>query len=124
MNVAADPKPAPRVKDPSVYDEFHRWNPRCLACLDSGAQAAHLLRGAKREDVLAALIPLCHACHGAFDNAQRYWKPSGKYVTPTQVRGAVAAWLRFDPDALPQRLYLTARLGPEGSVAFLEKLER
>lgn len=118
----ADLKPTPRVRDRYVYVLFHDRNDRCLHCRSSrDVEAAHLLRGVLREDVLAGLIPLCHRCHEAFDKNLSYLDGFGK-VTPSDVKRTVAWFLR-DESGADQAAYLIRRLGAFGAEHYVQKLE-
>lgn len=117
-----DPKPTPRMIDPDVYRMFHAAEPLCVHCGNRNVEAAHLLRGNEREDVLAGLIPLCHGCHEAFDKGMAYTGEFGKKVTPSAVRLSVAWFLRsgFGKDHVA---YLVAKRGAFGAEAYVQKLE-
>ena len=117
----ADPKPEKRVKDKSVYAEFHRIHCFCLHCGCSPVAASHLLRGKNREDVLEALIPLAPWCHEAFDEGNRVNGPYGE-VKAANVRAAVARFLR-SPAGEKNAAYLIRKLGPNGALDYLQRLE-
>ena len=115
-----DWKPEKRVKDQGVYAQFHSLGLRCLHCTSTVVEAAHLLRGIKREDVLAALVPLCRFCHEAFDTARNVYYPI--FVSVSAVKASVARHLRSaagDANAA----YLIRVLGPLGADDYLQRLE-
>lgn len=121
-----DPRPPKRVRDQSVYAQFHAKGHVCLHCGNRNVTAAHLLRGSKREDVLAALVPLCGhgswGCHGAFDSSQAYTGDFGRKVTPEAVKASVAAFLRSEAGEA-HAAYLISKLGVFGAERFVQKLE-
>ena len=117
-----DLKPEPRVKDPDVYRQFHSYSQECLSCGNRHVEAAHLLRGKDREDVLDGLIPLCHGCHECFDKRTKYRGDFGHMFTPEGVDSAVARYLRHEAGD-DQRNYLISRKGMWGAELYLLKLE-
>lgn len=116
-----DPKPE-RVKDPDVYRQFHSYSQECLSCGNRHVEAAHLLRGSKREDVLAGLVPLCRGCHKVFDEGGSYRGDFGHVFTQGQVKHAVARMLRHESGD-DQRDYLVRVLGMWGAERYVQELE-
>lgn len=110
-----------RVRDKSMYATFHAQGHRCLNCGATNPQAAHLLRGKDREDLLEAVVPLCFLCHPAFDEGVTV-SDGATVVGPRDVRPVVAAFLRSDAGA-DQAAYLIRKLGAFGAEAYVQKLE-
>ena len=126
MTFQPDPKDEPRVDNPDVYKQFHRYGRECVHCGNRHVTAAHLLGGKMREDVLEGLIPLCGSgskgCHGAFDNGHSYIGDFGRKVTPAAVRFSVAFFLQSEAGD-DQREYLKRRLGDGGYLNYIDRLE-
>lgn len=120
----ADPKPAPRIRNPQAFKDFHSISQECLSCGRSNPNAAHLLpRSQGGDDVAANLVGLCGSgasgCHGAW-HGNPYRGDFGHTFTPETVKSAVLRFLRSEAgdDA---RWYLTSKLGLEGSQAWIER---
>jgi len=122
-----DAKPAKRIVNPQAMRDFHKESHHeCVACGNRHVTAAHILgKGRGGDDVRANLVPLCGSgssgCHGAYDNGHAYRGDFGKRITADYVKFMVARYVLSEggDDA---RWYLTGKLGPEGSRAFLESL--
>jgi hypothetical protein len=110
------------LHDCTVYARFHAIYDTCLACGHRGVEAAHLLRGKDREDVLEGLIPLCSLCHGAFDKRTTHIGDFGRKVTPQLVDAKVAAFLRSEAGD-DHCAYLIRRRGPFGAEHYVLNLE-
>lgn len=118
-----DFKAPARIRDRSVYAEFHALNLSCCACKRIPAfrcEAHHILhRSQGGDDVLANLAPLCRLCHAA-EHGNPY-TTGGVRITPEFVRAAIAAWIREHDDA---ETYLIGKLGPGEADDFVQRLER
>ena len=120
--MSADPKPAKRVRDQTVYKQFHAAGHDCWACGNRHVEAAHLLRGTQREDVLEALIPLCRGCHKVFDEGGKYRGDFGHVFTQAFIMHAVARQLRHESGD-DQRDYLVRKLGMWRAERYVQELE-
>jgi len=120
--LTTDFKAPPRVKDKDALKAFHEDWLDCLACGGRPIQAHHILSRARGgDDARGNLVGLCAGCHGAYHGSP-YTGAFGKRIDAGFVRSAIARYIRHESgdDA---RWYLTAKLGPEASIAFLESLD-
>lgn len=115
-DVHSDPKPVKRIRDSSVYDEFHLYNWTCVACSweNRTVEAHHVLSRAQGgDDVMDNLVPLCRSCHRAYHNGNR------------APRRMIARFLRSEAGS-EHSSYLIGKLGNDGfgAEAFVQRLER
>lgn len=117
-----DPKPRPRIKDPSVYGEFHSREHFCVSCPTArGIQAHHVVqKGAPYhgDDVLDNLLGLCLPCHGALHgNPYRAW---GVRIDSEHVGNSIGRFLMSEAGD-EQRHYILRKLGWDAGWAYMER---
>lgn len=119
--MTADAKPAKRIRDPKVFTEFHARAHDCIGCGHGRCIQAHhvLARSQGGDDVLANLAPLCVDCHRAL-HGQPY-RAYGVRIDANHVRQAIVRHIRSEAGE-DTRWYLTAKLGAEPAVEFVERL--
>ena len=84
--------------------------------------AHHIIRKSQGgDDVMANLAPLCDPCHAAYHGTPI--RRRGKFIGPTHVRKALAAYIRSD-DGEDTAAYLIHKLGPFTAEHFVQKLEK
>jgi len=114
-----NPKP---VKDPDVFKDFHAQGHDCVSCGHGAVIEAHhiLSRAQGGDDTRANLVPLCQECHRALHGNP--YRTFGVKIDATHVRRALARYIDSEAGQ-DTRWYLTGKLGMEGSLAFMDRLE-
>jgi hypothetical protein len=118
----ADWKNPARIRDHSVFEQFHAQSHDCISCGHGIVVEAHhiLSRGRGGDDVLPNLVGLCQECHHAYHGNP--YRAFGVRIDANHVRQAIAGYIRSEAGE-DTRWYLTGKLGPNGSQVFLERLE-
>jgi HNH endonuclease len=113
--------PAP-VRDKTVFQEFHASGYDCISCGHGIVIEAHhiLSRAQGGDDMRANLVPLCQECHRAYHGNP--YTTFGVRIDAAWVRRAIGHYIGSEPGE-DTRWYLTAKLGGEGSQAFLDRLD-
>jgi hypothetical protein len=120
-----DPKPvrrprAPvRVTDPAASRQLLIAERACACCGWPASESHHILyRSHGGPDDPLNLAPLCRGCHQA-EHGNSYRDRDGRYWTATDVRQAIAAYVRAKPGKLA---FLAGRVAPESVDDFLTRV--